>query len=181
MSDAESLFDTLAALQADKRLPPVGQWHPEREGHIDIRIAADGTWYHDGSPILRPAMVRVFSTVLRKDPDGYCLVTPAEKLLIEVEDAPFIAVDMEIRGDGQGRDLMFVTNVDDYVIADGEHRLWVVDPETEPRPYLHVRDGLNALLTRAVFYRLVELGIQEGDEYCVYSRGQRFTLGSTIA
>ena len=179
MSDAETLFDTLAALQADKRLPPVGQWHPEHEGRIDIRIAADGTWYHDGDPIRRSGMVKIFSSVLRKDPDGYCLVTPAEKLLIEVEDAPFVAVDFEAKGSGQGGDLIFVTNVEDYVVVDDGHELRVEDLDGQPRPYVHVRDGLDALINRAVFYRLVDLGIQEGSEYCVYSRGARFSLGRT--
>ena len=179
MSDAETLFDTLAAIQADKRLPPVGDWHPEHEGRIDIRIAADGTWYHEGEPIRRNGMVKIFSTVLRKDPDGFCLVTPAEKLLIEVEDAPFIAVDMEAKGSGEGAELMFVTNVEDYVVVDADHPLRVAESGGQPRPYMEVRDGLEALIARSVFYRLVDLGTQEGDELCVYSRGTRFSLGST--
>ena len=179
MGDAETLFDTLAAIQADKRLPPVGQWHPEHEGRIDIRIAANGEWYHDGDLIRRAGMVKIFSSVLRKDPDGYCLVTPAEKLLIEVEDAPFLAVDFEVKGSGESTDLIFVTNVEDYVVADGDHALRVAEVDGQPRPYVHVRDGLEALINRAAFYRLVDLAIQEGDECCVYSRGARFSLGRT--
>ncbi len=177
MSDPQTLFDSLAAIHADKRLPPVGRWHPEREGRIDIRIAADGVWYHEGAPIKRPAMVRLFSTVLRKDPDGYCLVTPNEKLLIEVEDAPFVAIDLEVKGSGRDSELMFVTNVEDCVVADRLHALRVSERNGQPRPYVHVRDGLDALISRAVFYRLVDLGIEEGNECCVYSRGERFSLG----
>ncbi|MFP6836860.1 MAG: DUF1285 domain-containing protein [Pseudomonadales bacterium] len=179
MSDPQSLFDSLAAAHAEKRLPPVAQWQPERQGRIDIRIAADGSWYHDGVCIRRAAMVRLFSTVLRKDPDGYCLVTPVEKLIIEVEDAPFVAVDLEVKGTGRNTELMFVTNVEDCVVADHGHELRVTEHKGQPRPYVHVRDGLDALINRAVFYRLVDLGIEEGDECCVYSRGERFSLGRT--
>ena len=96
MTDIDSLFDSLEALQADKKLPPVAQWQPERVGQIDIRIARDGAWYHEGAPFKRPALVKLFSTVLRRDPDGFCLVTPAEKLLIEVEDVPFLAIDFRL-------------------------------------------------------------------------------------
>lgn len=180
MSDSETLLHTLAAIQADKRLPPVGQWHPAREGRIDIRIAADGTWYHEGAPIRRPGMVKIFSSVLRRDADGYCLVTPAEKLLIDVEDAPFLAIDMEVSGSGEGSDLLFTTNVDDYVVVDADHPLWVDEMNGQPRPYVHVRDGLDALINRPVFYRLVELGTRVGDECCVYSRGRRFSLGTVV-
>ncbi len=177
MSDAEILFDSLAAMQSQKRLPPVAQWHPEHEGQIDIRIAVDGTWYHQGAPIRRAAMVKLFASVLRRDPDGYCLVTPAEKLSIHVEDAPFVAIDLEVKGSGQGSELLFVTNVEDYVVVDAEHPLRVVELEDQPRPYVCVRDGLDALINRAVFYRLVDLGLPEGNEVCVYSRGLRFCLG----
>jgi len=106
------LFDTLLQLAADKRRPPVGSWHPARTGRIDIRIAADGSWYHEGAPIRRPGLVKLFASILRRDPDGYCLVTPAEKLLIQVDDAPFVAVDMEVKGAGQAQSLLFVTNVE---------------------------------------------------------------------
>jgi hypothetical protein len=177
MTDVDALFETLEALQADKKLPPVSKWQPEREGRIDIRIARDGTWYHEGSPIRRDALVKLFSTVLRLDPDGYCLVTPAEKLAIEVEDAPFAAVNMESRGDGHQRELLFTTNVDDHVVADADHPLRVEEQGGEPRPYVMIRDGLEALLTRPVFYRLVDLAEPESGELVVYSRGERFVLG----
>ena len=174
----QSLFETLQQAQADRNLPPVHRWQPERVGRIDIRIAADGTWYHEGDPIRRDALVRLFATVLRKDPDGFCLVTPAEKLLIEVEDAPFVAVALEVEGQGRDAQLLFSTNVDDHVVADAQHPLRVVElPGGEPRPYVTVRDGLEARINRPVFYRLVDLARQEGDELAVYSRGARFVLG----
>ena len=177
MNDADNLFDTLEKLQADKKLPPVDRWQPERVGSIDIRIAADGTWYHEGQPIRRQALVKLFATVLRHDPDGYCLVTPAEKLLIEVEDVPFLAVNMEVKGQGQDAEALFTTNVDDHVVADTDHPLRVAEAAGEPRPYVMVRDGLEALINRPVFYRLVEQAVQEGTELVIYSRGERFPLG----
>lgn len=178
MSDADNLFDTLEKLQADKKLPPVGRWQPERVGRIDIRIAADGTWYHEGAPIRREALMKLFATVLRRDPDGYCLVTPAEKLLIGVEDAPFLAVDLEMKGQGRTAELLFTTNVGDHVVADADHPLRVVERDGEPRPYVMVRDGLEALISRPVFYRLVEQALREDDELVIYSRRERFPLGS---
>lgn len=177
MSEVDDLFEKLESLQAEKKLPPVAKWHPEREGSIDIRIARDGVWYHEGAPIRRDALVKLFSTVLRKDPDGYCLVTPAERLRIDVEDAPFLGVNMEVRGSGRDADLLFTTNVGDHVVADADHPLQVDEEDGAPRPYVTVRDGLQALLTRAVFYRLVEQAEQENGELVVYSRGQRFALG----
>jgi len=173
------LFDTLLQLAADKRRPPVGSWHPARTGRIDIRIAADGSWYHEGAPIRRPGLVKLFASILRRDPDGYCLVTPAEKLLIQVDDAPFVAVDMEVKGAGQGQSLLFVTNVDDVAIADAEHPLRVAGSATEPRPYVLVRDGLEALISRPVYYRLIDQAVEEGPEIAVYSAGARFVLGKS--
>ncbi|MGC1304810.1 MAG: DUF1285 domain-containing protein [Caulobacteraceae bacterium] len=161
-------------------LPPVHLWNPPHCGDIDIRIARDGTWFHEGSPIGRAALVRLFSTVLRKDPEGYVLVTPAEKLRIAVDDAPFIAVRVDREADG----LRFVTNVGDTVVAGPEHRLRVqTDPQTgEPAPYLHVRAGLEARLARPVFYELAEMAApREGDgvgrELGVESGGMWFSLG----
>lgn len=179
MSRLNELFDHLSARQAGKKLPPVRDWDPPRTGTIDIVIRRDGTWYHEGEPIRRQPLVNLFATVLRRDPEGYFLVTPAEKLLIEVEDAPFVAIDMEVKGEGDATELLFSTNVDDHVVADARHPLWVEEHGDEPRPYVEVRDGLNALLSRAVFYRLVDQARQEGDELAVYSCGQRFVLGRT--
>lgn len=179
MSDVDNLFEALESLQAGKKLPPVQQWQPERVGSIDIRIAEDGSWYHEGAPFRRDALVKLFATVLRKDGDRYYLVTPAEKLEIQVEDAPFVAVNMETKGQGNATELLFTTNVDDHVVADAEHRLVVEQRDGQPRPYVHVRAGLDALINRAVFYRLVEQAAHEGDELVVYSRGVRFLLGRT--
>ena len=149
-------LDELAAVAGRaKGWPPVHLWHPAHCGEIDIVIRRDGTWMHEGTPIGREALVRLFSTVLRLDPDGYHLVTPAEKLKITVEDAPFLAV----RVDREAGMLRFTTNVGDVVEAGPEHGLRVEsDPETgEPAPYLHVRRGLEARLTRPVFYEVVEM------------------------
>lgn len=167
------LFARLEREQADQKLPPVHAWQPERNGRIDIRIASDGRWYHEGGEIKRAAMVRLFSTILRRDPDGYVLVTPAERLLIDVEDAPFVAIDMVEQGEGEDQELLFTTNVGEHVVASEEHALFL----SAGRPYLHVRDGLNALITRSVYYHLAErvLTDDEGSAFVV-SRGVRFPL-----
>lgn len=160
-------------------LPPVHLWDPPNQGEIDIFIRSDGTWVHEGAPIRREALVRLFSTVLRKDPDGICLVTPVEKLRIKVEDAPFVAV----RVDREGEALRFLTNVGDEVEAGAENGIRVeVDPKTgEPRPYLHVRRGLEALIARPVFYELAEMAevreTSEGPRLGVSSKGAWFPLG----
>jgi hypothetical protein len=154
-------------------------------GHFDIRIARNGTWYYRGSPIARMPLVRLFSTVLRREPDGtYWLVTPAERGRITVEDAPFMALELTVEGEGQAQSLIFRTNVDDTVAADRAHPLRVAtDPDTgEPHPYILVRDGLEARVSRSVFYELVALGTEErvGEEmlYGVWSRGAFFPLGN---
>ena len=150
-----------ARTQAPGRgLPPVHLWNPAHCGDIDIVIRKDGLWFHEGSPIGREALVRLFSTVLRKDPDGFHLVTPVEKMRIAVEDAPFIAVRVDqITGEDGRKTLRFLTNVGDSVDAGPDHAIRVeTDAGTgEPRPYLHVRRGLEALIARAVFYELAEL------------------------
>ena len=150
----------IAEAAAPRGLPPVHLWNPPNCGTIDIVIRADGTWMHEGSPIRRPELVRLFSTVLRKDPDGYCLVTPVEKVGIRVDDAPFVAVDFDAEGSGADRVIRFVTQVGDEVAAGPDHPIRVArDPATgEPAPYVLVRDGLEALIDRKSFYRLVELG-----------------------
>ncbi len=177
MQTLNALFDELSAIQASRQLPPVSAWNPSREGRIDIRIARDGTWYHEGDPIQRAPIVRLFSTILRKDPDGYCLVTPAEKLTIEVEDAPFVAVDVEIKGAGAEQELLFITNVDDYVRADAEHPLKLADGAAGPKPYVTVRAGLDALVSRPVYYRLAELCEERDGQFWLVSAGERFRLG----
>src|SRR3984957_19338913 len=145
-----------AAKQAPGRgLPPVHLWNPAHCGEIDIVIRRDGLWLHEGSPIGREALVRLFSTILRKDHDGFHLVTPVEKLKITVEDAPFLAV----RVDRVGEDLEFLTNVGDVVTAgrDNPIRVGGEGPAGAPAPYLHVRRGLEARITRPVFYELGEM------------------------
>lgn len=156
-------------------------------GDLDMRIARDGTWFYHGSPIGRKELVRLFSTVLKREDDGtYWLETPVEKGRVEVEDAPFLAVEMEAEGDGRKRILRFRTNVDDWVPLDGDHPLRVEhDPETgEPSPYIHIRKGLEARINRAVYYELVEHGVEEdtgegkGVEYGVWSNGTFFPMGT---
>lgn len=154
---ADVLFQELLDAQASKSLPPVDKWHPERSGRIDIRIARDGTWFHEGAEIKRQAMVKLFSTILRRDEGEYFLVTPAEKLAIEVEDVPFAGIAVARDGSGAGQRLLFTTNVGEHVLADAEHPIDVRDRDGEPAPYLHVRNDLWALLTRNVFYELVEM------------------------
>lgn len=179
-SSAERLFEELLQAQGQQKLPPVESWHPERKAGIDIRIARDGTWYHEGEPIRRDAMVRLFSTILRRDDDDYFLVTPAEQLAIEVEDAPFLAVALERDGAGENQRLLLTTNVGDHVLVDAEHALRVDEREGEPAPYVHVRAGLHALINRATFYRLVDLAEPSPDDpdvLGVRSAGSFFPLG----
>ena len=177
----------LAEAQAEaahtRKLPPVGQWNPPDCGDIDMRIAVDGTWFYLGTPIGRPTLVRLFSTILRREPDGrYVLVTPVEKVGIKVEDAPFIAVRVDAEGEGRGQHLRFLTNVGDEVVAGAEHPLRVTYRGSEPRPYVHVRGGLEARVSRAVFYELVgmaeERATATGRELGVWSGGTFFSLGS---
>src|SRR5215471_12975572 len=149
-----------AAKQAPGRgLPPVHLWNPAHCGEIDIVIRKDGSWFHEGGRIGREALVRLFSTVLRKDPDGIYLVTPVEKMKITVEDAPFVAVRVDrAKSEDGGEALKFLTNVGDEVTAGPENAIRVeTGADGEPRPYLHVRRGLEALISRPVFYELVEM------------------------
>jgi hypothetical protein len=185
-SSLSSVIAAAGELQAGKGLPPVHLWNPPHCGEIDIRIGRDGRWRHQGSPIGRDALVRLFSTVLRKDPDGFYLVTPVEKLKIVVEDAPFIAVQVDRVGDG----LRFLTNVGDWVEAGPDHAIRVeTDAVTgEPAPYVHVRGALEARMSRPVFYELVEMGelIVGGSDAAagrlmVQSHGVAFSLGSVEA
>jgi len=177
----------LASLQRDaaagRGLPPVERWHPAHCGDIDIRIARDGTWFHEGTPIGRKELVRLFSTILRKDADGFHLVTPVEKMRIVVEDAPFMAVLLNREGDGRTQNLAFITNVGDETVAGAENPIRVLtDPSTdEPRPYVHVRRGLEARIARNVFYQLADLAVPGEGEYAgllgVWSGGKFFPLG----
>lgn len=164
-----------AAKASGRGPPPVHLWNPAHCGEIDIVIRRDGVWMHEGSPIGRAELVRLFSTVLRKDPDGYCLVTPVEKLGIQVEDLPFRAVTLA-REDGR---LTFTTDVGDVVEAGAEHPIVVeTDAETgEPAPRLHVRGDLWARIARSVFYEMVETASVDDGRLTVRSGGQAFALG----
>ena len=165
---------------AGRELPPVERWNPALCGDIDIRIARDGTWFHQGSPIGRTELVRLFSTILRRDGDDYVLVTPAEKLRIKVEDAPFMAVLMDAEGEGSEQRLIFTTNVGDVTVAGADNPIRVeTDPVSEePAPYVHVRRGLEARIARAVFYQLADLAVpDEAGIVGVWSGGVFFPIG----
>ena len=184
-SDLPNLAEIMSRLQ-DKTLPPVHLWNPEFCGDIDMRIARDGTWFYMGTPIGRKPMVKLFSTVIRYDEDGkYYLVTPVEKIGIMVDDAPFVAVEANAFDEGEAQTIVFRTNVDDEVIAGPDNPIRVeIDPETlEPAPYVMVRDGLEALIARSVFYQLVDMGIERQEDgetvLGIWSSGQFFTIGKT--
>jgi hypothetical protein len=176
-------LESLAAALGPRRTPaPVHLWNPPFCGDIDMRIAADGTWHYLGSPIGRPAMVRLFASVLKREGDRYFLVTPVEKLGIRVDDAPFLAVELAARGEGAERTLVFRTNVDDIVTCDAEHPLrFEREHGTDGiKPYLHVRDDLWALATRQLFFDLVALGevkkVNDRDLFGVVSAGAFFPM-----
>lgn len=176
-------FDTLtvadiARLADADRLPPVERWNPAHCGDSEMRIARDGTWFHQGSPIGRAAMVRAFSRILRREPGGnYVLVTPVEKLDIQVEDAPFVAVEMKVEGSGKNQTLAFRLNTGDVVTASAGHPLRFEQHEDGPHPYVHVRGGLEALIARAIYYDLAELALAGADDVPgVWSSGTFFPL-----
>jgi len=175
-----SLAD-IATLAAKQKLPPVESWNPARCGDSEMRIARDGSWFHQGAPIGRPAMVRLFSTILRREPDdAYVLVTPAEKLVIAVEDAPFVAVEVKSEGEGDRRRLAFRLNTGDLVVAGPDHGLRFEEHDDGPHPYLMVRRGLEALIARAVYYELVEIALsEEAEPPGLWSDGVFFALEPT--
>lgn len=162
----------------ERGLPPVHLWNPPDCGDLDMRIARDGTWFYLGTPIGRKELVRLFSTILRKDGGRYVLVTPVEKVGITVDDAPFVAVDFNAEGVGNGQTLTFETNVGDTTVAGPNHPIRVErDPDTgEPSPYVHVRATLEALIDRKSFYRLVEIGAHEDGWFGVWSGGEFFPI-----
>jgi len=153
------LTEALGSDSKRKGPPPVERWNPAYCGEIDMRIAADGTWHYMGSPINRPALVKLFSTVLRKDPERYVLVTPVERVGITVEDAPFLAVEMAVEGEGETRQIAFRTNVDDLVQVGPDHPLrFEQDANGGIKPYVKVRGDLWALVTRSLTLDLVAMG-----------------------
>lgn len=167
----------IAGLVAARKLPPVEQWDPPHVGESEMRIAADGTWFHQGGEISRPAMVRAFSSLLRRDPDGqHWLVTPQQKLSITVEDVPFVAVEMQSEGEFEKRSLAFRLNSDDLVMAGPGSEITLRDD----KPYLHVRNGLWAKIARSVYYELVEIALAENPEDPrVWSNGIAFSIGAS--
>ncbi|MCB1663133.1 MAG: DUF1285 domain-containing protein [Pseudomonadales bacterium] len=168
--------------QISRSPPPVHLWHPEFSGEMDIRIAVDGTWFHEGRPILRKALVQLFASILRKEDDGeFYLVSPLEKYRIKVEDAPFIAIQMEVVERNDQPEIDFITATEDRLTADKQHPIWVADQGAQPRPYIRVRDKLDALISRNLFYQMVELGeerkIEGRQVFGVESAGEFFVLG----
>lgn len=173
---ADDLFEQLESQAAAQQGPPVGSWHPQRSGVIDIRIDHDGQWWHEGRRFQRDKLVSLFAQVMRREGNTYYLVTPVEKLAIQVADVPFLVVDMDVRGQQQQTDLLFTTNVGDLVVADQHHPLYMRNAV----PYLMVRDGLEARLSRSVYYRLAQMvdlvDDKNGATYTVYSKGCAFQL-----
>ena len=179
--DPDSLFRRLDSAHS-RDLPPVHLWNPTVVQDAGMRIDRNGTWIYRGTPITRHRMVRLFSTILRREGDDFYLVTPTEKVRVEVETAPFLAIRMESRSSGEGREIAFETNVGDLVIADERHPIRVDHGPDGPSPRVEVRSGLEALLTRSVYYDLAVSGEPESEAgievLVVRSRGSRFVLGS---
>jgi len=159
-------------------LPPVHLWNPPFCGDLDIHIAKDGSWSYLGSPINRFELVKLFSSILKKEDGKYYLVTPVEKVGITVEDAPFVAVDYDVDSAGEDQCLTFTTHVGDTVVAGPDHPIRIIiDPETdEPSPYILVRANLEARIDRKSFYRLVDIATHHGDWFGIWSGGQFFPL-----
>lgn len=172
-----------AAMMADQHLPPVERWNPPDRGDSHIEIRADGSWWHKGGQIHRPALVRLFASILRRERDGsYWLVTPHEKQRVTVIDLPFRAVEMLSEGDGAERQLLFRLDMGELVAANAEHPLSFLVVDGEPRPTLQVRGpmecGLAARIGRSIYYEIVELALLEGDAPpAIWSGGARFELG----
>ena len=170
---AELTLAEIAEQVALRKLPPVEGWAPQRQGDSQMRIAADGTWFHDGAPITRDAMVRAFSGLLKRDEQGrYWLVTPFEKLSIEVEDACFVATDVAEKDGG----LAFRLNTDELVVAGAGHRLRAMGKTDTPAIYLHVRRGCEARLNRSTYQQLAEIALTHSDEWTVHSQGETFSM-----
>jgi hypothetical protein len=177
---ADSIASAIAAAKG-RGLPPVERWNPPYCGDLDIHIAKDGTWFYLGSPIGRVRLARLFSTVLKKEGANYFLVTPVEKIGITVEDAPFLAVDFDVAGEGKGQTLTFHTSMGDSAVLDANHPLRINERSSgEPAPYVEIRAGLEALIDRKSFYRLVDLAVEDTTggqpELGVWSAGVFFPL-----
>lgn len=174
---AEGLAASINAAKT-RGLPPVHLWNPPFCGDLDMRIARDGTWFYEGTPIGRPGLVKLFSSILKKEGADYFLVTPVEKVGITVDDAPFVAIDFEVRGTGRDQVLKFFTHVDDSAVASEDLPIRVErDPQTgEPSPYVRVRSNLDALIDRKSFYRLVDLGAHHEGWFGLWSSGTFFRI-----
>ncbi|WP_415404965.1 DUF1285 domain-containing protein [Tateyamaria sp. SN3-11] len=175
--DAEGLVASITAAKT-RGLPPVHLWNPPFCGDLDMRIARDGTWFYQGTPIGRPGLVKLFSSILKREEGKYFLVTPVEKVGITVDDAPFVAQDFEPSGEGKAQVLTFTTHVGDVAVAGPDHPIRVErDAETgEPAPYILIRADLEALIDRKSFYRLVDLGVHHDDWFGVWSSGEFFGI-----
>ena len=182
---ADSLMKAAREAQKGGKIPPVHLWNPEFCGDLDMEIRRDGTWFYMGTPIGRHALVKLFSSILKLEDGQYFLVTPVEKVGIRIVDKPFVAVDIEAAGAGAEQVISFTTNVEDTVIAGPEHPIRVVrDEEGEPSPYVMVRAGMEALIDRKSFYRLVDLGeshdVDGTDWFGVWSQGTFFPIISLL-
>ncbi|NVJ64910.1 MAG: DUF1285 domain-containing protein [Gammaproteobacteria bacterium] len=181
--DFSNILSQLKQLGSERSLPPVNKWNPDFCGDMDLIIKRDGLWYYQGTPIGRQRLVKLFSTVLKKENDDYFLVTPVEKLGIKVEDAPFLVIRMQQLATEQGTVIQFEDNCDNKVLLSKDNPLWVEqDPKTgEPSPYINIRTNLNALIHRNVFYELVEMAqetvINGAKHLVVRSAGENFSLG----
>mgnify|MGYP000879876267 FL=1 len=175
---ADSIATAARMAAKGRGLPPVEQWNPPFCGDLDIRISRDGTWFYMGTPIERPELARVFSTILKREGDKYFLVTPVEKVGITVDDAPFLAVDFHVTGSGSAQVLEFTTSMGDQTKASAENPLRIErDADTgEPAPYVHVRRGLEALIDRKSFYRLIDIGTHHDGWFGLWSSGVFFPI-----
>lgn len=182
MSELEQILAEIESAQNNQARK--SQWNPGQQGRIDIRISANGDWYHEGRRIQRDSLVKLFAGILRREADVYYLVTPVEKLAIEVEDAPFVATLVESIDERGETAIVFTTNIGERIIVDSEHLLRIeIDTETgQPRPYIALSNGLEALISRSAFYDLLNLAEekQRGDAayLAITSMGQEFELGS---
>ncbi|WP_372990950.1 DUF1285 domain-containing protein [Sulfitobacter sp.] len=184
MSGQKTVTPTAASLAASvsagktRGLPPVEKWNPPFCGDLDMQIKRDGTWFHEGTPIGRRGLVKLFASILIREDHKYFLVTPVEKVGITVEDAPFVAIDFDAKGEGRDQVLTFLTNLDDTAVAGPDLPIRVVrDEETgEPSPYVRIRRNLEALIDRKSFYRLVDLGVHHEGWFGVWSQGAFFGI-----
>ncbi len=182
MTELDNIFTIID--KAKQRKQSIQHWQPEHCGEIDIRIASDGTWFHEGSPFLRLPLVKLLAGVLRKEGSDYYLFTPAEKLKIQVDDAPFVATMVDRIVDDNQSALVFTTNLGDKIIVDEQHSINInIDEKSQiPRPYIYYRDGLNALIGRNAFFELINLAEEHESNGKLYltvcSLGHDIELGS---